>query len=177
MLFSSLALRPRRVRAARCPCRCGDSLHVAAQGGDEMLAVARQRGVLAVHYVGLERCRFDDVERPEFRPLVAGHRELVDDRNAQAVRHESAHGRAEAGADRHFVTQRMGAIDIDRWPSYVRFVPETDFGPETTRRIASCPRSISSRRLPLEAGASVQPSFPSQQAVRMLGSVTRMSPG
>ncbi len=100
MLFSSLALRPRRVRAARCPCRCGDSLHVAAQSSDEMLAVARQRGVLAVHHVGLERCRFDDVERPDVRPLVAGQRELVDDRDAQAVRHESADGRAEAGADR-----------------------------------------------------------------------------
>ena len=98
MLFSS---RPRDApaRAAR--------FHLAAQRRDKSRAVARQRHVLAVHDIGLERRRLGDVERPQARPLVGRQRELVDDGNAEPVRDQRADRRAEAGADRDFIMQRV----------------------------------------------------------------------
>jgi hypothetical protein len=63
MLFSSHALQLGRLRPARRPGRPGDPIDVAAQGGDETLAIARQRCILAVHDISLKRRRLDNIER------------------------------------------------------------------------------------------------------------------
>src|SRR4051795_2440881 len=110
-----LSLPPWRRGPAFAPRRL-DRAHLRAQGLDEVLDMKRQRRAALHRDIGIESRRLGDLDQLDAGIAPMGHRELVDDGDAEPRLHQRADRGAEAGADGDVVLEAVAREDLGHDP-------------------------------------------------------------
>src|SRR4051812_36118248 len=110
-----LSLPPWRRGPAFAPRRL-DRAHLRAQGLDEILDMKRQRRAALHRDIGVESRRLGDLDQLDAGIAPMGHRELVDDGDAEPRLDQRTDRGAEAGADGDVVLEAVAREDLGHDP-------------------------------------------------------------